>query len=122
MKVSKEEISIAIFPAIIASLCCLAPVVLVLFGLSTISFAAYLTDLLDVQYRWLFILFGIISLIFSLIFYFRKKGICTLDQAKKQKNEIINTSLIVIIASIIIYGILFYGILNYLGKFLGIWS
>lgn len=118
----KEFFNLTGIPVLIASLCCIAPVVLVLLGISTVSFAASLTNVLEGQFQWLFILVGIISLIFFLILYFRGKGICTIDQAVRNKNEIINKTVLVIIFSIIFYIILFYGIINYIGKALQIWN
>lgn len=75
----------------IATLCCLSPIVLVLFGLSTASFAIGLGDVLFKQYWWAFVLLGILSLIFSIVFYFRKQyGVCTLDEAKKHRQKMLN--------------------------------
>ncbi|MBI2012102.1 hypothetical protein HYS91_05010 [Candidatus Daviesbacteria bacterium] len=108
-------------PIFIASLCCLTPVVLVLFGLSTVSFAAYLSGILDGKYRFAFILAGIIFLFLSLIIYFRKRGICTIDQAIKRRNEVINKTLLILIITAIGYYLFFDLFLGLLGKTLGIW-
>jgi|AntAceMinimDraft_6_1070360.scaffolds.fasta_scaffold66960_2 hypothetical protein len=75
----------------IATLCCLSPIVLVLFGISTASFAIGLGDVLFKQYWWAFVLLGILTLVFSITFYFRKQyGVCTLDEAKKYRKKITN--------------------------------
>lgn len=110
-------------PAVfVASLCCLAPIIIVLFGLGSVSFAIALTDILDRQYQWAFILAGLILMGISLVKYFRGKGICTIDQAKKHKTEIINKVLIVISISVAAYIIFFYGILGYIGRLLSLWD
>lgn len=118
----KELLNLTGIPVFIASLCCLAPVVLVLVGLSTVSFAASLTNVLDGQYRLLFLLAGVVSLVVSLVFYFRKRGICTIDQAKRRRNEIINKVLIVFSVAAVGYILFFIVFLGWVGSRLGIWS
>jgi len=118
----KDIIKISSPSILLASLCCLAPIVLVLLGITTVSAAAALTNVLDGQFLWLFILIGIVTLILSLVIYFRKKGICTLDQAKREKNKIINTVLIVSIISVIGFYLFFYVFLAEIGKVLKIWQ
>src|SRR5687767_3377439 len=103
----KDLFKITGLPILIASLCCLAPIVLVALGISTLAFGISLTNLLDGQYKWAFQLAGVMSLGVSLIVYFRTRGICTLDQAKKQRNEIINKTLLALIASLIGYYLFF---------------
>lgn len=122
MKKVKELFQITGIPVFIASLCCLAPVVLVVAGISTVAFAASLTNLLDGQYRWLFVLLGIISLATSLVLYFRKRGICTLDQALKKRNEIINKTLLSLIGGGIIYYLFFFVFIQWAGRILNIWK
>ncbi len=108
-------------PILFASLCCLAPVVLVALGLSTVGFAAALGGTLDGKYKIVFLGGGVILLIISLVIYFRGKGICTLDQAKRHRNEIINKILIAIIATIIGYVLFFNIFLGIVGTQLGLW-
>ncbi len=119
---SKELLKVTGIPVVFASLCCLAPVVLVLLGLSGIAFASSLTDNLYGNYKWVFRGIGLFLLGISLLIYFRGKGICTLDQAKKQRNKIINTILIVLVAGIFGYIFFLYVIVEIIGKLLGIWS
>jgi hypothetical protein len=109
-------------PVVFASLCCLSPVILVLLGLSTISFAGSLADTLYGTYKWAFRSLGLVLLIVSLILHFRKKGVCTLDAAKRQRNEIINTVLVTLIAGIAGYFFFLYVVIEYIGVFLKIWS
>jgi len=109
-------------PVVAASLCCLSPVILVLLGLSTASFAGSLADTLYGSYKWVFRIVGLILLCLSLILYFRKKGVCTLDQAKRHRNEIINTVLIALIAAVGGYFFFLYVVVEYIGMWLHIWS
>lgn len=119
----KELLKVSRLPVLVASLCCLSPLVLVMFGLSTVAFASSLGDLLYGQYRWVFRLIGLILLSISIIMYFRKqKGICTIDEAKKRRQEIINTTLIFLITGIIGYVFFLYVVVHYGGVFLGIWE
>ena len=118
----KEILSLGGLPIFIASLCCLTPIILVLFGISSVAFAASLTNVLDGQYRWAFVLAGLLTLIISLIFYYRKKGICTIDQAVKHRNEIINKTILILIVTGVGYFIFFDIFLNYVGKILQIWK
>lgn len=120
---AKDTLKIISIPVIIASLCCLSPVILVLFGLSTVTFAGSLADTLYGGYKWLFRGIGLILLAGSLILYLRRqKGICTLDQAKKRRNEIFNIVLVSVSAAIIGYVLWLYVIVEYIGKLLNIWK
>lgn len=118
----RELFNLTGLPIFIASLCCLTPIILVLFGLSSLSFAISLSNLLDGQYRWAFILAGVVSVIISLIIYFRKKGICTIDQVQKHRNEIINKVLLVLIVGVIGYILFFIIFLGYIGRILELWD
>ncbi len=110
-------------PILIASLCCLSPVILVLLGLTTTSFATSLSDTLYGQYRWVFRLVGLAALAISIIWHLRKrKNICTLDQAKRQRRKIINVILLSVIVAILGYVIWLYVIVEYIGKLLNIWN
>ncbi|HZZ98444.1 MAG TPA: hypothetical protein VFG51_00770 [Candidatus Saccharimonadia bacterium] len=122
MKNFKELFALSAPGIFVASLCCLAPIVLVAFGLSTLSFAIALTDTLDGKYKWAFLLAGLLFMVVSLVRYFRGRGICTIDQAKKHRTEIINKVLLVLMASVLGYIIFFYGILGYIGQQLSLWK
>ena len=106
---------------ILASMCCLPSVILVMFGLTSVSTAAALSNTL---YWGPFrpILYGI-TLIFiaiGLTKYFRQQGICSLDEAKRQRTKVTNTSLLVLILSILTYLIFNYVILELLGIAVGL--
>lgn len=120
---AKEIIKLTWLPVFFAGLCCFAPVVLVLFGLGTATLAASLSDILYFQFKWVFRLAGLALLMASLVMYFRKKkGICTIDEAKKKRQEIINTVLLVLIVAIAGYVIWLYVVVEIIGYFLGIWD
>jgi len=107
--------------AIVASLCCLTPLVLVLLGISTVSFAGSLADTLYGSYKWVFRGVGLLTLALALVFYFRGQGVCTLDDVKRQRNEIINKVLLALIIGVIMYVIFLYVIVHYAGVWLDIW-
>ncbi len=119
----KELFKITWFPVLIASLCCFAPVILVLFGFSTVAFAASLSDILYGQYKWWFRLVGLLLLTASFAIYLRRsKGICALDQVKQRRNEIINLALLVLITGVIGYILWLYVGVEFIGLWLGIWG
>lgn len=118
----KDILKLSLPAVFVASLCCLAPIVVVLFGLGSLSFAIALTNILDRQYQWAFILAGLIIMIITLVGYFRSRGVCTIDQAKKHRTEIINKVLIVLSVSVVMYVVFFYGILGYIGRLLSLWN
>jgi len=118
----KESLKISSIPVVFASLCCLAPIVLVLVGVSTVSFAASLADTFYGDYKWYFRLAGLVSLIVALVIYLRRKGVCTLDEAKKRRNEIFNIIALSLIAGVVGYIFFLYVVVHYVGVFMGLWS
>jgi len=119
----KELFKITGLPVIFASLCCLSPLILVFLGLSTASFAGSLADTFYGDYKWIFRAAGLILLIITTILYFRReKGICTLDEAKKRRQEIINTGVIILITGIIGYVFFLYVVVHYAGVFADVWE
>ena len=107
--------------AIISSMCCLPSVVLVMFGLASISTAAALSDSLywGIGRPIFFLLTGIFVAL-GLIFHFRKLGICTIDEAQRNKKKIINTTLLVGTLTIVAYLIINFVILEIIGLWLGL--
>ena len=96
-------IAISALAGLIGGLCCATPIVLVLLGLASITMAADLGNVLYGDYRWIFRLVALAFMALALWFYFRRRGICTLDQARRERNRIINTSLVVLIFAVGIY-------------------
>ena len=119
----KEILKLTGIPVVIASLCCLTPIIIVLFGLGSVAIAGSLADSLYGDYKWVFRLIGLVLLGLSVLSYIRRqKGICTLDEAKKRKNEIINIVIVAITVGVVGYLVWLYVVLEYIGKFLRIWS
>ena len=119
----KEILQLTGIPVVIASLCCLTPIIIVLFGLGSVAIAGSLADSLYGDYKWVFRLVGLALLGLSVLSYIRRqKGICTLDEAKKRKNEIINIVIVVVTVGVVGYLVWLYVVLEYIGKFLRIWS
>lgn len=119
----RDVLKISAIPVMIASLCCLSPVILVLLGLGTASVAASLADTLYGEYKWYFRAAGLVALLLAVVFYLRRsKGICTIDEAKRRRNEIINIVALAVIAGILGYLFFLYVVVEYVGVVLGIWE
>ena len=108
--------------ALTASMCCLPSVIWVLFaGSSAIVAADSLSN--NLYYSWVrFALYGISGLMVTvgLIVYFRNRGICSIEDAKKNSTKIVNVSLAVFTASIIVYLIWNFVILEIVGIAVGL--
>jgi len=52
--------------------------------------------------------------------HFRSRGVCTIDQAKKERRRIVNTTLAVLTATFIIYFLWNYIVLELIGILLGL--
>lgn len=119
----KEAFKISSMPVVFASLCCLSPVILVLLGLSTVSFASSLANTLYGDYAWYFRGAGLVLLAIAIIYYLRRtKGICTLDDVRKRRNEAINIVLTSLIVAVVGYIFFLYVVLHYVGVFLKLWK
>ncbi len=91
-------------------------------GLESAVVAGSLADVLYGQYKWWFRALWLLVLAVATILSFRKKGICTFDQAKRRHNEVMNTVLAVTIVSVLAYIIWLYGIVHIIGAWAGLWS
>jgi hypothetical protein len=119
----REALKISSIPIIIASLCCLSPVILVSLGIASVSFASSLTEVLYGQYKWVFRGVGLIALCISLYVYStRTLGVCTIDEAVRRRNELINIFALTLIVAIIGYLFFLYVVVHYGGVFLKLWS
>ena len=118
----KEILKISSVPVVIASLCCLSPLILVLIGVSTVSFASSLADTFYGEYKWWFRGVGLLALGGALYAYLtRTKGICTLDEVKRRRNEIFNYLVLTLIIGVLGYLFFLYVVVHYLGAWLGLW-
>ncbi len=119
---TKSLTSIVWISAFTASMCCVPSVAWVLFaGSSAIVAADQLSN--DLYYSWVRYALYVVSLgmvAAGLVIYFRNRGICTLDQAKRERNLIVNTSLAVFTATVTLYLVWNYVILELIGIALGL--
>ena len=106
----------------VSSLCCVTPIMFVLLGASTGSFGVTLFTKTIAPFEWIFGVLGLVFLVSSLVLYFRELGICTLDQAKARRNEVINTTLLSLITGAIGYRVWYLGLVGYAGKVLHLWT
>jgi len=116
----KGILAISALAGVMGGLCCVTPIVLVLLGLASISAAADLGNVLYGNYRWAFRSVALAFLVLALVFYFRRRGICTLDQARRERNRIINTSLVVLIFAVGVYIFWTYFAVHYWGIAVGL--
>lgn len=107
--------------AVVASLCCLPSVVLVLFGLASVSTAAALSDRLYWgPMRYVLYAVSLALVAAGLVLYFRRRGICTLDAARRERNRIRNTTLLVLLGGSLTYLVWNYVILDLIGIAVGL--
>ena len=108
--------------AITASLCCLPSVVWVMLaGSSAIVAADQLSN--DLYYSWVRFALYLVSLSmlsYGLVVYFRNRGVCTLDDLKREKRRVVNTTLAVFTAAILTYLIWNFVILEIVGIAIGL--
>ena len=109
---------------VFASLCCLSPVILVTFGPEFREFCklfgGYSLWRLQVGLPWTrpcsFIDF------FVVLLPSQQKTFASLDQAKRRKNEIINTVALTLIAAVGAYIFFLYVVVHYWGVWLKLWA
>lgn len=119
----KEVLKISSVPVVLASLCCLSPLILVLLGVSTVSFASSLADTFYGEYKWWFRGAGLLALLGALYAYLtRVKGICTIDEVQRRRNEIINYLALTLIVGVLGYLFFLYVVVHYAGAWLGLWA
>ncbi len=111
---------ISLLAGLIGGLCCVTPIVLVMVGLASISVAADLGNVLYGNYRWLFRGAALGFLAIALFVYFRRRGICTLDQARRERQRIVNTALLVLTVAVGIYIFWTYIAVHYWGIAVGL--
>jgi uncharacterized membrane protein len=111
---------ISALAGVVGGLCCVAPIVLVMLGLASVAAATDLGNVLYGQYRWLFRGGALLFLALALFFYFRGRGICTLDAARRERNRIINTSLLVLMFAVGTYILWTYVAVHYWGIAVGL--
>ena len=114
--------SLVALSAVTASMCCLPSVIWVLFaGSSAIVAADQLSN--NLYYSWVrYALYAVsLSMVaIGLVIYFRKRGVCSLDDVKRERRRVVDTSLAVFTASIIAYLFWNFVILEILGIAIGL--
>jgi len=108
------------FSGLVGGLCCLAPIVMVLLGLSTVAAANSVGNWLYGDYKWHFRAVAAVFLILAGVMYFRSQGICTLDIARRQRNRIWNGVLLALSGAVTVYVFWTYVVLHYLGIAVGL--
>ena len=118
----KKAYLLSAISAFIAGLCCFSPVVIVLLGLGSVSFASGLADTLYGDYKWYFRSAGAVFLILAYLWwYFTSTRGCSLDVKKKQRKKLLNLFLISCFVFVIGYIIWLYGVVELIGIPLGLW-
>jgi len=77
----------------------------------------------DLYYSWVrFALYGVSfsMLAYGLVLYFRNQGVCTLDDARRERRKVVNTSLATFTAAIITYLVWNFVILEIVGIAIGL--
>ena len=107
--------------AFLASMCCFPSVVLVMFGLASVSSAAALSN--DLYwgtngmgwFRPTLLALSVVLLGIGVVMYFRRDGICTLDDVKRHRNRVISTSLLTFTVATLLYLVFNYVVLTEVG-------
>ena len=119
---TKPLAAIATVSALTASMCCLPSVVWVLFaGSSAIVAANELSN--DLYYSWFrYALYAASLSMMSvgLIIYFRNRGICDLDDVRRERKRVVNTSMALFTATVLGYLIWNFVILEIIGISIGL--
>ena len=100
-------------------LCCITPLLLVLLGVASLSTAASLDHVLNGEYDWVFRGAALVFLGIAVWVYFRRRGVCTLDQARRQRSRILNTAFLALLFAVGGYLALWY-LLAYWGAAVGL--
>jgi hypothetical protein len=107
--------ALATIGGLLGGLCCLTPIVLVMFGLATVSAANSMGNVLYGEYKWAFRIAALVFLGVGLVVYFRRRGVCTLDQARRERNRIVNAALATLVLFAAVYVFWTYVALHYWG-------
>ena len=119
---NKPLAAIATASALTASMCCLPSVIWVLFaGSSAIVAANGLSN--DLYYSWVRLALYAVSLcmlIIGLVIYFRNRGICDIDDLRRERRRVVNTSLALFAVTVLGYLVWNYVVLEVVGIALGL--
>lgn len=99
----KVALLVSAFGGLMASLCCVTPIVMVSLGLASVTVANNWGNLLYGEYKWHFRLVALALVALALVVYLRSQGVCTIDQARRQRNRILNIAMLVLLGFNAIY-------------------
>ncbi len=105
-----------------ASLCCAGPLVVAALGILSIPAAGTLSLRLFYGYWWAFVTGGILTAAAALVVYFRRRGVCTLDEVNRRRREITNAALATLTLFVAVYLVWDYVIVELLGIRMGLWQ
>lgn len=111
-----ESVKVGVVAGVLASLCCIGPIIIIFFGLGSVSFALSVT-----QYKPYFLVLGIIFIGLAIILHLKRKSktcninCMSLEGIKKEKKFIIS----IIITMVVIYLLMIYVVTPWLFKILG---
>ncbi|PIN80480.1 hypothetical protein COV11_03925 [Candidatus Woesearchaeota archaeon CG10_big_fil_rev_8_21_14_0_10_30_7] len=109
MKEKNKSLAFGSLTGLFGSLCCTAPLVLVLLGLSTVSGGMSLAGYFQETFRWtLFIPLATLFLILAIYFHIKNKNnVCNLKTLKANKIFVLTT----VFSAIIVWVLLLYVII-----------
>ena len=119
---TKPLAAIATVSALTASMCCLPSVVWVLFAGSSAMVAAneLSNDLYYSWFRYALYAASLSMMSVGLIIYFRNRGICDLDDVRRERKRVVNTSMALFTATVLGYLIWNFVILEIIGISIGL--
>jgi hypothetical protein len=112
--------------SLLATMCCFPSVILVLFGLSSVSAAASLSDTLywgGEGWGWFrptLLAVSAATLAAGVVLHFRRSGVCTLEEAVRQRRAIVNTTLLAFSVATTLYLVVNYVLLTEAGIAVGL--
>lgn len=116
----KAALVVSALGGLLGGLCCLAPIVLVSLSITTVAVANQWGNLLYGEYRWWFRLAALGLMSLTLALYLRRRGVCTLDQARRQRNRVINLVLLSLLGFTAVYVFWVYVVLHEWGIAVGL--
>jgi uncharacterized membrane protein len=108
-KSTKTQLLIGFISGLIASLCCVSPLVLALIGLAGVSAALGLSIYLSTYSPLVFLLSGVF-LVLAMYFHLKRQKACSMKGLRQRKQEIIA----MVITWIVTYVLLAYVIVPYI--------
>jgi hypothetical protein len=101
-------------------MCCLPSVLFVGIGLMSISAGDALSKgLYFGPARWLLYAISVGLLSYGLVQHFRSQGICDMDAAKRERRQIVNTTLMTLTIAVSVYFVVNHVLLQLIGEALG---